>query len=827
MKHNPLLSSPELRRAVLLALAAGVLMTAPALPMDQARATAGVDAAVARYGVTGRGVIVALLDRGIDWANADFRNEDGTTRIAYIFDLTDDSGAAAPGNTYGMGTIYTRQQINAALAGGATLATRDAVGHGTTTAGIAAGNGRNLPSRKYRGVAPEATIVVVKVTSDGAPAHDAEPAEAFFFREDRIPVAIDFVRDKARELRLPAVMLANFGTQGGPTDGTSLISRKIDATVGPGIPGLAFVTGAGDEGAQPNRAGGNVPSGGTVAIQIQKGTASPLVFDLWYPGADRFDVAIQTPSGPSGPYPAPSTGRDTQQTSNFTYHHNAGPPALFFGAQNGKREIYIQFTGPPGTYTVTLTGSTVTTGRFDATLNPSFFYDASSANRFLTHVAAGSIIDQATARNNIAPNAFVNRVSWTDIGGVARSVTGQGNPGEIWRGSATGPTFDGRLGVDVSAPGTNIFTTYNPRSFFATFRSNVINDGNGFYGAQGAVSAAAPLVTGIVALMLQANPSLDAAQIKQILQQTARSDAQTGATPNPIWGYGKVDAQGAVGRAVMVSCSAAGGYSQCLAANRFRVTVAWSVPSQTTNGTGVAVPLTADTGYFWFFSSNNVELVIKILDARVINGNFWVFYGALSNVQYTIMVSDTQTGTVKYYDNPSGNLASVADTAAFGAAGIGTSMASVAEAPAAPSDEALYARYVDSTLQRLTEGLASQKTASPAAVCFPDGQSLCLAGSRFRVQVAWQVPSEGRSGVGTAVPLTGDTGYFWFFTSNNIELIIKVLDARAINGKFWVFYGALSNVQYTITVTDTATGAVKTYTNPQGTLASVADTSAF
>jgi hypothetical protein len=89
------------------------------------------------------------------------------------------------------------------------------------------------------------------------------------------------------------------------------------------------------------------------------------------------------------------------------------------------------------------------------------------------------------------------------------------------------------------------------------------------------------------------------------------------------------------------------------------------------------------------------------------------------------------------------------------------------------------------------------------------------------------VPSQGRSGHGTAVAVTGDTGYFWFFRSDNVELVIKVLDGRNVNGHFWVFYGALSDVQYTITVTDTQTGAAKTYTNPSGTLASVADTSAF
>ena len=99
-------------------------------------------------GVSGAGVIVAILDRGIDWESNDFRNNDGTTRIAYIFDLSDDAGADDMENGYGRGTIYTRRQIDRALAAGTTLATRDAVGHGTTTTGIPAGNGRNSPQPK-------------------------------------------------------------------------------------------------------------------------------------------------------------------------------------------------------------------------------------------------------------------------------------------------------------------------------------------------------------------------------------------------------------------------------------------------------------------------------------------------------------------------------------------------------------------------------------------------------------------------------------------------------------------------------------------------------
>ncbi len=103
---------------------------------------------------------------------------------------------------------------------------------------------------------------------------------------------------------------------------------------------------------------------------------------------------------------------------------------------------------------------------------------------------------------------------------------------------------------------------------------------------------------------------------------------------------------------------------------------------------------------------------------------------------------------------------------------------------------------------------------------------LCLHDERFRVEVAWELPG-GEAGAGQAVPLTDDTGAFWFFGPDNLELMVKVLDGRALNGHFWVFFGALSDVEYTVTVTDTATGATRSYTNPAGTMASQADTTAF
>jgi hypothetical protein len=122
--------------------------------------------------------------------------------------------------------------------------------------------------------------------------------------------------------------------------------------------------------------------------------------------------------------------------------------------------------------------------------------------------------------------------------------------------------------------------------------------------------------------------------------------------------------------------------------------------------------------------------------------------------------------------------------------------------------------------------LLSLATRVDAAVCAPSDTALCIQAARFQVRVHW-TDFHGNSGSGRAVAITPDTGYFWFFASSNVELVVKVIDGRAVNRMFWVFCGALSTVSYELTVQDTQTGTVKTYTNPAGRLRSFADTSAF
>jgi hypothetical protein len=110
--------------------------------------------------------------------------------------------------------------------------------------------------------------------------------------------------------------------------------------------------------------------------------------------------------------------------------------------------------------------------------------------------------------------------------------------------------------------------------------------------------------------------------------------------------------------------------------------------------------------------------------------------------------------------------------------------------------------------------------------CLPTATHLCLGSGRFQVEVDWMLPG-GVAGKGQAVPLTDDTGSFWFFDNANLELVVKVLDGRPVNGHFWVYYGGLSDVEYRIAVTDTATGVQEIYVNPAGRLGGGSDVSAF
>ncbi len=268
--------------------------------------------------------------------------------------------------------------------------------------------------------------------------------------------------------------------------------------------------------------------------------------------------------------------------------------------------------------------------------------------------------------------------------------------------------------------------------------------------------------------------------------------------------------------------------SLCLSSGRFLLRIRWR-DGQGRSGVGHAVPLTADSGYFWFFRPDNVEVLVKALNACGFPGNpnFWIFAAGLTNVETTLEVTDTHTGEVRFYDNPLGKaFAPLQDTAAFPTCG------APASAPILAASSTLSPQLSPpggGEKAHIAAAAGTEAGAAAASTCAPSPTALCLAGGRFRVEATWKTPS-GQSGSGRAAALTQDTGYFWFFRSDNVEVITKVLNACSFPGKprFWTFAAGLTNVEVKLKVTDTQTGQVREYKNPLNRpFQPIQDTSAF
>jgi hypothetical protein len=261
-------------------------------------------------------------------------------------------------------------------------------------------------------------------------------------------------------------------------------------------------------------------------------------------------------------------------------------------------------------------------------------------------------------------------------------------------------------------------------------------------------------------------------------------------------GGGVFDYQGVSG-----PCSP-GPTTLCLNDGRFQVQTQWTTRDGS-SGPGRARAVTGDSGYFTFFDPTNVEVMVKVLNGCRVNGSFGTFAGGLTDVGVVMTVADTQTGAVNTYTNPQGaSFQPIQDVHAFATCAFGPQ-----DAVAVPAGYAA---------TPLVPPIVSESFDATAAPCAADATTLCLNDSRYRVQAHWFTPG-GRSGAGQVISLTEDTGAFWFFGSGNVEVVIKVLNGCSVNSRYWAFAAGLTNVDVNLTVTDTQTGAVKTYANAQGT----------
>jgi len=519
---------------------------------DRARQSAGIDNPSGQRVVTqtGRGVVVGIIDTGIDFRHLDFTvpgSGGHQTRIKALLDMTvygsqspdPNWNYTLPGQTAAIGHLYTEADINSALQASKPVdqnsdpvKERDKSGHGTHVAGTAAGNGLSSPSAgTYAGMAPEGDLIIVKASRE----NDGNDG---FRTTDEIN-AMEFIKQKAAELGEPFVINISFGDQLGPHDGTLPDERAIDSLVSGGA-GRAVCVAAGNDGDSSIHARGTVPTGGSQTLEFNvNGTADFI--DLYQANTDRFSVTVTRPDGTAlGPVSYDPNGfslPNGQASDQYLQIYNANDDKGDSDPTNDQPDIFIVFKpgAPNGMWKITLQ---------DADNNPNQPYDAWAEGigvYFSTYVDNDShlVASPGTARGAVTVGAFVTRSATQTIGGPASFTS-------------PGPTADGRQKPEISAPG---YFLYSARSTdvtdpnFGTIGtgSNAPTDSTHYTGLAG-TSMATPVTTGSVALLIQSSPSLSGSEIKNLLTTYAVQDIFTGAAWGARLGLGKVNIANSISR---------------------------------------------------------------------------------------------------------------------------------------------------------------------------------------------------------------------------------------------------------------------------------------
>ena len=450
--------------------------------------------------LTGSGILIGIVDSGVDYFHPDFRNEDGSSRILALWDQ---SIPGRPPRGYATGTEYTKEEIDEALALGENQGRRlvpsvDNSGHGTAVLGIAAGNG-NASEGLNRGVAYESELLVVKM---------GIPRENSFPRTTELIQGIDYLMRKALELNRPLVINLSFGNNYGSHRGDSLLENYMDTVAAMGR--TVIVTGTGNNGSQPWHAGGILQQGKTEQIQLAVGAFEPtLNVQLWKDYEDELEIYLESPSGERiGPlYERLGPQRHRlENTELLIYYGKPGPYQL-------SQEIYIDFI-PVGNYVdsgvwkIILSGKRVRSGQYFLWLPGGNVLNRGTG--FYFPRAVGTLTIPSTAEKVISVGAYDSRLNaYADFSG---------------RGSQYLPIQK----PDLVAPGVSI-TAPSPGSSYTTVTGT---------------SFAAPFVSGSAALLMEwgivkgNDPFLYGEKVKAYLRKGAQSVGGYGEYPNVEVGWG-------------------------------------------------------------------------------------------------------------------------------------------------------------------------------------------------------------------------------------------------------------------------------------------------
>ncbi|MBQ7766732.1 MAG: S8 family serine peptidase [Lachnospiraceae bacterium] len=464
--------------------------------------------------LTGRGVLVAILDSSIDFYNENFRNGDGSTRIVSLWDQSlepsEDAGLLPP-QGFGIGVEFTKEQIDAALLTGSEeearrrIPTIDVTGHGTAVAGIlAAGGTTTEPFRK--GVAPESSLLIVKL---GAQRENAFPKTTEIMR------GVTYAIRKALELRMPLVINLSFGNTYGDHRGNSLLERFLDNAAEMGR--TSIVVGSGNEGAAGGHAEGIVQKGLTERVELAVAEyENALNVQLWKYYQDVFDVTLIAPDGERIIIPMDMAGAYRYQAGETTLLIYVGQPLPYMVFQ----ELYIDFLNVrQGVWIFELTPRNIVYGGYQ------FFLPSSSVRnrgtRFFRESPRVTLTVPSTASGVITVGAYdVYTGSVADFSGrgyVFRQMMGN-----------EGDSFIHTVKPDLVAPGVGLETV----------------SVRGGYTEVSGTSYATPMVAGAAALLMEwgivrgNDPYLYGEKIKAYLIKGARPIPGAENLPNDRAGWG-------------------------------------------------------------------------------------------------------------------------------------------------------------------------------------------------------------------------------------------------------------------------------------------------
>ncbi len=445
--------------------------------------------------MNGQGIIIAVIDSGIDYAHPDFRNADGTTRILLLWDQT-------------IGRVFDSVQINQALSVSnpqeryRLIPSNDLSGHGTHVAGIAAGNGQASDGR-YIGIAPEASLIIVKLGAQ---------REASFPRTTELMSAVDFSLRQAYALRMPVVVNLSFGNNYGGHDGTSLLETYLDTVASYWL--SLIVTGTGNEGDAGTHTEGYFPNASDpVTVELSVGEyETGFNVQIWKNYADDILFSIVSPSGENLGQLQAELGTQRMNSAGTEVLIYYGMPSPYSVSQ----EIFLDFIPKSsyvdqGIWKIIMMPRNIVEGNYNMWLPGRGVIGSSTA--FLRPIEETTLTIPSTASKILSVGAYDARTL------TMASFSGRGYT-----------RVNSVVKPDVVAPGVDIVSAAP----------------GGGYGTRSGTSMAAPYASGLAALMMEEgivmgqDPFMFGSKIIATMHRQARPLPGYTLYPNPITGWGRI-----------------------------------------------------------------------------------------------------------------------------------------------------------------------------------------------------------------------------------------------------------------------------------------------